>query len=69
MEATDLNDTLPGLRHRDGGAPGQEDGLVAGAEWQDAGKAALDQNNLVSGERKMGQMLKRPLFSDKFILN
>ena len=45
-----LHDALPGLRHRDGGAPRQEDRLVPGAEGQDPREAALDQNNL--GEDK-----------------
>ena len=45
-----LHDALAGLRHRDGGAPRQEDRLVPGAEGQDPREAALDQNNL--GEDK-----------------
>ena len=41
-----LDDGLPRFRHRDGRAPGQENGLVPGAEGQGAGVTPLHEDHL-----------------------
>lgn len=41
-----LDDALPGLGHGDGGARGQEDGLVAAAERKEGEVPALNQHHL-----------------------
>jgi len=41
-----LYNTLPGLRHGNRSTPGQEDGLVAGAEGEYPREPTLDENDL-----------------------
>ena len=56
-----LDDGLPRFRHRDGCAPGQENGLVPGAEGQGAGVTPLHEDHL-----KWSQVSFRAIFVRKF---